>query len=221
MSLTTFLATVRALGWDSVELASEHLPSLRQEFLSTLTTQLVEHDLTVVALSWTVPTNGQAEQEMKAVLERLMTTAHRLHARTFCLLGATDWQAFRPIVTTATELGERLRLPVGLAWSPEQGDPEPLLQLLDDFNSPYLGTCLTLTPALQPNDPAWPATALIAPFAIHVHIAIPQMPRSLAWFPAFSLLQECEYADDLCLVQVPDPPETSLATLVPYLRHLL
>lgn len=221
MSLTTFLASIRVLGLDGVELASEHLPSLRQEFLSTLATQLAEHDLAVVGLSWTVPTNGQTGQEMRAVLERLMITAHRLRARTFCLLGATDWQIRHPLITVATELGERLNLPVGLAWSPEQGDPEALLQLLDDFNSPYLGACLTLTPALRPDDPAWNAAALVAPFAIHVHLAIPQMPRSLAWFPAFALLQECEYADDICLIQVPDPPESSLVTLMPYLRQLV
>ena len=221
MTLTSFLASVRVLGLDGVELASEHLPSLRQEFLSTLQIQLVEHDLAAVALSWTVPVKGQEGQEVRAVLERLMTVAHRLRARTFCLLGATNWQTFHSLITVATELGERLSLPVGLAWSPEQGDPEPLLQLLDDFNSPYLGTCLTLTPALRPDDPAWNAAALVAPFAIHVHLAIPQMPLSLAWFPAFSLLQECEYADDICLIQVPDPPEPSLVTLMPYLRQLV
>ncbi len=221
MSLATFLASVNVLGLDGVELACEHLPSLRQEFLSDLTKQLTEHDLAVAALSWTAPSVTELTEQVRTMLERLMRIARQLNAHTFCLLGASDWRPFRPLIAFANEFGERWDLPVALAWSIEQNDPEPLLQLLDDFNSPYLGACLMLTPDVQPDHPAWQAIALVAPFAVHVHLAIPQMPRSLAWFPAFALLQECEYARYISLTRLPDPPDRSLVTLVPSLRQLL
>lgn len=217
MSLNAFLASAAVLKLDGVELVADHLPSVRPEYLATVRQQLQEHDLTLAAVTWTLP--PAPEQAERDALAHALHIARQLGAHALCLTGVSEWRRYADGLTALAGQAEAAGVPVALLWAPEHGDPEGLLHLLDDLNAPFIGAGLSLPVDLVPTAPAWDAVAAVAPFAVHVHLRVPHF-AALVWCPAFELLRECEYAGFISLVQVPDPPTETLPTLLSQLRRL-
>lgn len=219
MSLNAFLASAAVLKLDGVELAAEHLPTLRWEYLATLRQQIQENDLALAAVTWTLP--PAPERVECETLAQALQIAHQLGAHALCLSGVSDWRPYAEKVAAIAGQAEAWGMPVALFWAHECGDPEGFLRLLDDLNSPFVGACLSIATDLAPTSPQWDAVAMVAPFAVHVHLRVVHLPTALVWCPAFELLRECEYAGFVSLVQVPEPPEEMLPVILSQLRRLV
>lgn len=219
MSLNAFFASAALLKLDGVELAAEHLPSLRPDYLATVQQQLRDNDLALAAVTWTLPpTPERAERDELALA---LQVARQLGARALCLNGTADWRPYAERFAAIAAQIDAWGMPLALLWAPEHGDPETFLHLLDDLNSPFIGACLSVPTDLVPTSPLWDAVAAVAPFAVHVHLRVTQLPTALVWCPAFELLRECEYAGFVSLVQVPDPPDETLPVVVGQLPRLV
>ncbi|MFA0754225.1 MAG: hypothetical protein IMHGJWDQ_002010 [Candidatus Fervidibacter sp.] len=217
MSINTFFAASALLGVDGVEIFAEHLPSTRATYATTLRERLQEHELVLATISCQVP----EPKELTEVVEPLMSFAKELRARSVCLVGAFEWHSYRDPLAQLMPAAERLALPIGLAMPLREKVSSELSELLDDIASPYLGICLTISAEISPQDPLWQNLVAMAPFALHVHLLVSDLGRSLTWLPALELLREVEYEGFLSFVQVPEPTEDNLRLLCSQLASLM
>lgn len=215
MTISEFLASAAALGLDGVEIAAEHFPSNRPNYAQTLRHQLIEQEVTLAAISYSLT---EAEADNLSAASSFLSLAKELGARAFSLMSATDWQLHRTLVVSLTELAERLEIPLGLALPMHPGAAGALGDFLDDINSPYLGVCLPIKTDLHPEDPFWRDFSSLAPFAVHIHLYAFDLTPALLGLPALEMLREAEYEGFVSIKQVPEPTEQTLVELLNQLR---
>ncbi|MCS7191713.1 MAG: hypothetical protein NZ937_01855 [Armatimonadetes bacterium] len=209
ISINTFLSMVSILGFDGVEFAAEHLPSLRINYANILNQRLAEQELTLAAISCqvTVPDN------LIAKVEPVMAFAKELRTKKICLLGADDWTPFANEIKYLAQFSEQISIPLGLSLPQKPRASVELCNLLDEIASPYLGVCLCIKATILPKDEFWQDLIRVVAFAFHVQLIVTDLSCSLTWLPFLELLREVEYEGFISVVHVPEPTEESLKTI--------
>lgn len=233
MTLLDFISVVSALGVSGVELLDHHFPSTTSGYLKQLTQQAERDGVEIAAVAisnkFGFPDEAKRDEALTHI-RKFMDIAIALGAHSVRVFTGEnrspekDYDAQKQWVLDAllhvAEYAEKLELPVGI----ENHDSvcksaDEILWLLDEINSPYVGSCPDpinfLPPRMEGNrEVIYDETEKLAPFAVHAHAKFVGFDESgrdvyLDYERLMRIFSEAEYEGYQSIeYRTPNPVET-------------